>query len=266
MRNIALSIFILFSLLLASTANQKAKQRRVRREKSTLPPNATTVYTKHDDIAHFTCTVRLQATISWKRERRDVTNDDLGIAILSLKNGGSLESHLFVAVTADDLRGKYECFSSDDPDVAMQTFLIKNDPALEGMLSDTDKWAIGLSLSISIFLVIAILYFLWRGNRRLKKGRAEDAAARSRARNNHNGALENLAVEEEIVEIGENCAKEKEIANGIKKEPVTKNKEKTEENGNNNKPIELRSGTQPQPVVHEVTVESAPEKEKSTQF
>ena len=91
-----------------------------------MPPNATTVYTKHDDIAHFTCTVRLQATISWKRERRDVTNDDLGIAILSLKNGGSLESHLFVAVTADDLRGKYECFSSDDPDVAMQTFLIKS--------------------------------------------------------------------------------------------------------------------------------------------
>jgi len=35
MRNIALSIFFLFSLLLASTANQKAKQRRVRREKST---------------------------------------------------------------------------------------------------------------------------------------------------------------------------------------------------------------------------------------
>ena len=73
-------------------------------------------------------------------------------------------------------------------------------------------------------------------------------------------------MEEEVVEIGVNCVKEKEIANGIKKEPVTKNKEKTEENGNNNNPIELTSGTQPQPVVHEVTVESAPEKEKSTQF
>ena len=92
-----------------------------------MPPNTTTVYTKHNDIAHFTCTARAQATISWKRERKDITNNDLGIAILPTKNDGSLESHLFIAVTDDDLRGKYECFSSDDdPDVAKEMFLIKS--------------------------------------------------------------------------------------------------------------------------------------------
>ena len=89
-----------------------------------VPPNTTTVYTTHDDIAHFTCTAHDQATISWKREKKAVTEDDLGVAILSIKNGESLESHLLIAVTDEDLRGKYECFSSDDPDVAKATFFI----------------------------------------------------------------------------------------------------------------------------------------------
>lgn len=89
-----------------------------------VPPNTTTVYTKHNDIAHFSCTTRAQTTISWKKERRDVKNDDFGVAILSMTNGGDLESHLLIAVTDDDLRGKYECFSSADPDAAKETFFI----------------------------------------------------------------------------------------------------------------------------------------------
>ena len=89
-----------------------------------VPPNTTTVYTTHDDIAHFTCTTRKQATISWKRGSKNVAEDDLGVAILSIKNNGSFESHLLIAVTDEDLRGKYECFSSDDPDVAKETFFI----------------------------------------------------------------------------------------------------------------------------------------------
>lgn len=91
-----------------------------------VPPNTTTVSTKHDDIAHFTCTTRAQATISWKKKRKDLSNSDLGIAILSTTNNGSLDSHLFIAVTDDDIRGKYECFSSDDLDVAMEAFVIES--------------------------------------------------------------------------------------------------------------------------------------------
>ena len=51
--------------------------------------------------------------------------EDLGVAILStLKETGSLESHLLIAVTSDDLRGKYECFSSADSNEALETFFI----------------------------------------------------------------------------------------------------------------------------------------------
>ena len=51
--------------------------------------------------------------------------EDLGVAILSMKTPlGSLESHLLIAVTSEDLRGKYECFSSANPNVAQKTFLI----------------------------------------------------------------------------------------------------------------------------------------------
>lgn len=251
----------------ALTANKKETQRRVRREQATLPPNTTTVYTTHDDIAHFTCTAHDQATISWKREKKAVTEDDLGVAILSIKNGESLESHLLIAVTDEDLRGKYECFSSNDPDVAKATFFIGNDPALEGKLSAEGSWAIILALSITIILVSSIAFFLWRGNRRLKKARAADLEARSRARNGKNGAQENHAVEEEdIVEIGANCVREKELKNDIKKEPETDMKIEAEENGNNNKPTVVKNGPQSQPVVPEITVESGPETEKSTQF
>ena len=96
---------------------------------SPVPPNTTEVQTKHNDIAHFTCTTRLLATISWKKETKDINNEELGLEILSYNESGAapfLKSHLLVAVTDDDLRGKYECFSSDDPRVAMKTFFIKS--------------------------------------------------------------------------------------------------------------------------------------------
>lgn len=91
-----------------------------------VPANTTTVSTKHDDIAHFTCTSRVQAAITWKRETTDLTNNDVGVAMLSVKNGATWESHLFIAVTDDDLRGKYTCMSSDKPDVVLQAFIIES--------------------------------------------------------------------------------------------------------------------------------------------
>lgn len=90
------------------------------------PPNTTTVFTKHDDIAHFTCTARAQATITWKREGTVLENSDLGVEVLSIPNGNTWESHLFLAITDDDLRGKYTCTSSDDPDVTLQAFIIES--------------------------------------------------------------------------------------------------------------------------------------------
>ena len=90
-----------------------------------VPPNATTVNTKHYDIAHFTCTALGQDTVRWKKEGEELKEEDLGVAILStLKETGSLESHLLIAVTSDDLRGKYECFSSADSNEAQETFFI----------------------------------------------------------------------------------------------------------------------------------------------
>ena len=72
---------------------------------------------------------------------------------------------------------------------------------------------------------------------------------------------ENLAVEEEMVDFGVNCVKEKEIGNGIKKEPGTEDEKKGEGNGNNN-----NADLEKQTAVPEVVVESGPEKEKMTQF
>ena len=37
-----------------------------------------------------------------------------------------MESHLFVAVTDDDLRGKYVCISSDKHDEVLRTFVIES--------------------------------------------------------------------------------------------------------------------------------------------
>lgn len=54
------------------------------------------------------------------------------------------------------------------------------------MLSTEDYWAIILSLVISFTIAVSIAFFLWRGNRRLKKAREEAKAQRSR--NNHEGA------------------------------------------------------------------------------
>ena len=90
-----------------------------------VPPNATIVNTKHNDIAHFTCTALGHDTVRWKREGEDLKEEDLGVATLSaLEKPGSWESHLLIAVTSEDLRGKYECFSSADSNAAQETFFI----------------------------------------------------------------------------------------------------------------------------------------------
>ena len=43
-----------------------------------------------------------------------------------IENADTLKSYLFIAITDDDLRGKYTCTSSDEPDVTLQTFIIES--------------------------------------------------------------------------------------------------------------------------------------------
>ncbi|XP_068693824.1 uncharacterized protein [Montipora foliosa] len=214
MKKIILGYFILLFVVVVLTANSNAEQRRARRELPSLPPNTTEVRTKHNDIAHFSCTTRLLATISWKKETKDINNEELGLEILSYNVSGAapfFKSHLLVAVTDDDLRGKYECFSSDDPGVAMKTFFIKNDSESRDKRLPYEKiLAIILSLSIAFFIVIFITFYLWRGHRQIKR-----EAMRARGRRNHEGAQENFAVQEEIVLTSLNPVERKETGNGV---------------------------------------------------
>ena len=129
-----------------------------------VPPNATTVSTKHNDIAHFTCTALGQDTVRWKREGEDLKEEDLGVAILSaLKNlTGSLESHLLIAVTSDDLRGKYECFSSADSNAAQHTFFIgskKMIPCYTLKQNSAEQITHSQSLYILVITLNAKVYF-----------------------------------------------------------------------------------------------------------
>lgn len=271
MKNIVLGVLIFFCMIHGFTASQKAaKQRRLRREQPTSPPNTTTVYTKHDDIAHFTCTARAPATITWKRGRTELENSDLGVEMLSIKDGDLLKSYLFIAITDDDLRGKYICTLSDEPDVALQTFIIGNDPDREGMLSPQEYWAIILSLAISLFLAISIAFFLWRGNRRIKKAHKEAKERRTsqRSRNNHVGAQENFAVEEEVLEIGENSTlkKETEDENNEKKTTGNGNNKLPEQSDKMESPSDMNKNIETEVVIEFPPINERKDVESSTQF
>lgn len=266
MKNIVLGILIFFH---GFTASQKAaKQRRLRREQPTSPPNTTTVYTKHDDIAHFTCTARAPVTIAWKRGRTELQNSDLGVEMLPIKKGDFLESHLFIAITDDDLRGEYTCTLSDEPDVTLQTFIIGNDPAREGMLSPEEYWAIILSLAISLFLAISIAFFIWRGNRRIKKAHKEAKEQRTsqRYRNNLVGAQENFAVEEEVLEAGGNSTLKKETENENSEKKTTRNNKVPEQRDKMESPSDMNKNIETEVVIESPPTNERKDAESSTQF
>ena len=89
--------------------------------------NGTFLDTKDDDIAHFTCTSRgkPRPLVRWEKEGVTVKDKDEGIAILSKRNASVEESHLFVAVSGNERRGKYICVASNEGGVAKQSFNIK---------------------------------------------------------------------------------------------------------------------------------------------
>ena len=88
--------------------------------------NGTSVSTKDDDIAHFTCTSRGEPRplLRWERNGATVKDSDEGVAILSKSNASLEESHLFIAVTGSGRRGNYICVATNEEGVAKQSFTI----------------------------------------------------------------------------------------------------------------------------------------------
>ena len=87
----------------------------------------TTVKTIYDDIAHLTCSAngnRLPS-VKWERDGKELTDESLGIVIISWNNGTQIDSHLIIAVNGDERWGKYTCVVSSDGKETRKTFLIE---------------------------------------------------------------------------------------------------------------------------------------------
>ena len=86
-----------------------------------------TVKTIYDDIAHLTCSAsgnRLPS-VKWEREGKELTDESLGIVIISWDNGTQVNSHLIIAVNGDERWGKYTCVVSSDGKETRETFVIE---------------------------------------------------------------------------------------------------------------------------------------------
>ncbi|CAH3130188.1 unnamed protein product [Porites lobata] len=126
--------------------------------------NGTSLDTEDNDIAHITCSSRADPppVIRWEKKGVEVKDRDEGVAILSRSNASLEESHLFVAVTSNERRGEYICIATNEKGISKQAFLITGKS--KG-LSRVDIAAIGISVGITLFLSLAIGFFLWRGTR-----------------------------------------------------------------------------------------------------
>ena len=86
-----------------------------------------TVKTIYDDIAHLTCSAsgnRLPS-VKWERDGKELTDESLGIVIISWDNGTQVNSHLIIAVNGDERWGKYTCVVSSDGKETRETFVIE---------------------------------------------------------------------------------------------------------------------------------------------
>lgn len=153
--------------------------------------NGTYLDIKDDDIAHFTCTSRGEPRplVRWEKEGVTVKDKDEGIAILSKSNDSVEESHLFIAVSGNERRGKYICVASNEEGVAKQSFNIRR---VIGKLSTIDIAAIGVSVGLVFFFVCTIGILLRRGANKIKQsGRRPRARTISQSSSScqENGAL-----------------------------------------------------------------------------
>lgn len=88
---------------------------------------ATVLHTKDGEIAHLACTAggHPLPSITWEKEGTTLGDDSPGVVIISWNNGTTIQSHLLVAVTSDDRRGKYTCVASNQDGKTRQSFVIE---------------------------------------------------------------------------------------------------------------------------------------------
>ena len=87
----------------------------------------TTVKTIYDDIAHLTCSAsgnRLPS-VKWEIDEKELTDESLGIVIISWDNGTQVNSHLIIAVNGDERWGKYTCVVSSNGKETRKPFVIE---------------------------------------------------------------------------------------------------------------------------------------------
>ena len=100
--------------------------------------STTTLKTIDDDIAHLTCTSRDDPvpSVRWEKDGKKLGDQSPGVAIISWNNGTVVDSHLFIAVTGAERRGKYTCVTESSKDGETQkTFFIEGGKATEGINS-----------------------------------------------------------------------------------------------------------------------------------
>lgn len=132
-----------------------------------------TVKTIYDDIAHLTCSAsgnRLPS-VKWERDGKELTDESLGIVIISWDNGTQVNSHLIIAVNGDERWGKYTCVVSSDGKETRETFVIERGEKGNGdkKLKSVDLIAIGVGFGITLCLSLMILYYMIQGIRRRKR-------------------------------------------------------------------------------------------------
>lgn len=171
--------------------------------------NGTSVSTKDDDIAHFTCTSRGEPRplLRWERNGATVKDSDEGVAILSKSNASLEESHLFIAVTGSGRRGNYICVATNEEGVAKQSFTIVS---YSRKLSSTDIAAIGISIGLALFFVLAIAFLMRRGAKKIKQ-----SDKRQRARTISQSSTQ--AEDQEALMANSTPDKNRECRNGIRK-------------------------------------------------
>ena len=106
--------FLLFSILWSGPSIQTT--------------TASVLHTKDDEIAHLTCAASDDSlpSIKWEKDGTTLRDDNPNVAIISWKNDTTIQSHLLVAVTSDDRRGKYTCVASNKKGETRQSFVIED--------------------------------------------------------------------------------------------------------------------------------------------
>ena len=64
-------------------------------------------------------------SVKWERDGKELTDESLGIVIISWDNGTQVNSHLIIAVNGDERWGKYTCVVSSDGKETRETFVIE---------------------------------------------------------------------------------------------------------------------------------------------